>query len=300
MKNYPTVSITFPVYNGGKEPIECLNSIVNLNYPKNKIEIVIVDNNSSDGSDKIIKQKFPQVRLIKMKENVGFAKGVNIGIKHSSGAYIFIGNDDIVFEKNSLKNMIEYMEQHPEVGITGGKIFLKSKPNKIISPGFMMNTWTGKIYPAPLPEIAKEPNWVQGCAMLVPRKVFKKIGLLDEGFSLAYFEDFDYCLRAKKAGFSIRYLPDAIFWHGETTTGNKNIQRKYYYWYKNKIRFTLKNLSLFHMLSILSIQLLIITPYRFFVLRDGRFIPLIKGLSWNIYHISQTLSERNRLLYKVT
>jgi len=184
------------------------------------------------------------------------------------------------------------MEKHPECGITGGKIFLKSNPKKVISSGYMMNNWTGNILPASGANKNKEPDWVQGCAMLIPKNVIEKIGVLDEGFSIAYFEDFDLCLRAKKAGYKINYLPEAIFLHGESTTANKNLPIKYQNWYKSKIRFVLKNLPLLNIISILSLQILVFTPYRLLILRDKRFTPFIKGLAWNISHISQTISMR--------
>lgn len=295
MITYPKVSIIFPNYNGGKEPLECLSSVYKLSYPMDKIEVIVIDSNSTDGSDLMIKRKFPQVELIKMKENVGFARAINQGIKQSNGDYIFITNDDIVFEKNSLKNMIEYMEKNPIVGITGGKIFLKSNPKKIVSCGYMMNIWTGKVYPANQPNSIKEPNWVQGCAMLIPKIALKKMGLLDTGFS-HYFEDFDICLRAKKSGFSVHYLPNAIFWHGEATTGNKDKKNKYYQWYKNKIRFVIKNLPFLNTVSVLLIQLLIIAPYRAIILRDGRFFPFVKGFFWNIIHLPQTLEARRNMV----
>jgi len=302
MRSLPLISIVFPNHNGGKEPLECLRSIENLSYPKDKIEVIVIDNNSTDGSLEQLKVKSEKLKvegrrlkIIENKENVGFAKAINQGIKLSNGNYIFITNDDIVFEKNSLKNMIEYMENHPEVGIAGGKIFLKDNPKKIASSGYMMNLWTGKVYPAPKPNAIKEPDWVQGCAMLIPKIALKKLGLLDAGFS-HYFEDFDIALRAKRSGFSVHYLPNAIFWHGEATTGNKDKKNKYYQWYKNKFRFIVKNLPPLNILSILLIQFVIITPYRALVLKDGRFIPFLKGLFWNIIHLPQTLEARRNIV----
>jgi GT2 family glycosyltransferase len=302
MITYPKVSIIFPNYNGGKEPLECIESIKNLNYPKDKIEIIVIDNKSTDGSLQRIRNQESGIRnigqkliIIENEENVGFAKAINQGIKHSNGKYIFITNDDILFEKNSLKYMINYMEEQPKVGITGGKIFLKSNPKKIVSCGYMMNLWTGNVYPAPKPNTIKEPHWVQGCAMLIPKVALKKLGLLDAGFS-HYFEDFDICLRAKRSGFSVHYLPNAIFWHGEATTGNKDKKNKYYHWYKNKIRFVIKNLPLINVLSILLFQVLIVTPYRSLFLQDGRFIPFLKGFFWNIIHLPQTLEARRNIV----
>jgi hypothetical protein len=293
MKSYPKVSIIFPNHNGGKEPLECLSSIRDLDYPKSKIEVIVIDNNSSDGSDLNIKEKFPEVLLIKNSKNVFFAKAVNQGILKATGEYIFIGNDDLIFEKDSLKNLIGYSLKNPNVGVLGGKIFYKSHPKKICSAGYMMNKWTGNVYVALSPNKIKEPDWIQGCAMLIPKKVFKKTGLFDSNYT-HLFEDYDLCLRAKKAGYKIVYIPFAQFWHGESLTWDKNATDKYYNWYKSKFRFILKNLHLINVLSILLIQVFVISPYRAIILRDRRFIPFLKGVLWNLKNLQQTLSERGK------
>ena len=126
----PSVSIVFPVYNGGNQPLECIKSITKLNYPKNELETIVVDNNSSDGSGKRIRDKYKFVKIIINSTNVGFASAVNQAIKKSKGKYVFIANDDLVFEKNSLKHLILYMLSNPQIGITSGKIFLKSNYHK--------------------------------------------------------------------------------------------------------------------------------------------------------------------------
>lgn len=295
MKNYPFVSIIFPNYNGGEEPLECLRSIEKLNYPKNKIETIVVDNNSNDGSNKKAKRNFPSIKLINLAKNAGFAKSINIGISLAEGAFIFIGNDDITFDRNSLIRMVEYLIKNQDVGVVGGKIFLKSQPKKVCSSGYMMNKWTGNIYVAKNKNLPISPDWIQGCAMLVPRLVFTTIGFLDEDFFPIYFEDYDFCLRARKEGYKIIYLPDAIFWHAESKTMNRNMQNKYYQWYKNKIRFCIKNLPLLKLFTILFIQTFVITPYRLIVLHDGRFIPFLKGMYWNIKYLKQTMQIRKTI-----
>ena len=302
MRSLPLISIVFPNHNGGKEPLECLRSIENLSYPKDKIEVIVIDNNSTDGSLEQLKVKSEKLKvegrrlkIIENKENVGFAKAINQGIKCSNGEYIFITNDDIIFDKKSLKNLVEYANQHPKIGILGGKIFSKNNPTEVISCGYMMNKWTGNVYPSPSSDKVHEPDWIQGCAMLVLRKVIDKIGLLDEGFSLIYFEDFDFCLRAKKAGYSIAYIPSAHFWHGQSKTMNKDLAHKYYQWYKNKIRFILKNLPLFNIISILTLQFFFIAPYRMIVLRDKRLTPFLKGFYWNFKNILKTFVARTAL-----
>ena len=290
----PTISIIFPNANGGNEPLACLSSIARLNYPKTKLEVIVVDNHSADGSPLLIKRKYPHVKLILNSVNLGFAKAVNLGIAQAKGEYIFIGNDDLMFENNSLQILVRYLVNHPRVGLIGGKIFSKDQHAKLSTAGFMMNRWTGHIYSAPNPELVKSPDWLQGCALLTSRKALTQAGLLDPGFSLIYFEDYDLALRIKKSGLQIVYLPQAIFWHGVTKTMNKNLPEKYYQWYKNKFRFVLKNLPWVNVLSIFLIQFLLIVPLRLF-LGDGRFIPLLKGAWWNLQHLDETFMARKHL-----
>lgn len=277
---YPKVSIIFPNYNGGNEPLDCLSSIQKLNYPKDRLEAIVVDNGSTDGSDLQIRKRFPKVILLKNKYNLGFAKAINQGAEKSKGEYLFITNDDIVFDKNSLRFMVNYAMQNPNVGLLGGKIFLKEAPQKICSSGYMMNLWTGHIYISPYAHKNHEPDWVQGCAMLISKPIFKILGGLDEAFT-HYFEDQDLALRIRRLGFKVVYLPKALFWHGEGTTANKNIDKKTFEWYKNKFRFILKNLPVLNILSIFFVQFFLILPYRILCF-DKRSICMIHGLLWNL------------------
>ncbi len=293
MKKFPKVTIVFPNFNGGKEPLECLGSINKLNYPKDKIETIVVDNGSSDGSDIKIKKKFPKVQLIKNEKNVGFASAINQGIAKAKGTYIFVANDDLIFEKNSLKILAEYALARNNTGVLGGKIFYKNQPKKISSAGFSINKWTGNIKVSPNPHKIKEPDWVQGCAMLIPKRVFNLIGLFDESFT-HLFEDFDLCLRIRKAGLKVVYIPSAKFWHGDSLTANKNKALKYYHWYQGKFRFLLKNLPALNVLSIFLIQIFLVSPYRALILQDGRLKPFLKALYWNLKNLPKTIAVRRK------
>ncbi len=285
------VSIIFANYNGGQEPIDCLESIQSLKYPHSQLEVAVIDNGSSDGSPDQIAKKFPWVKLIKQKRNLGFAKAINLGIKQSSGEYLFIANDDLVFEEDSLTCMVDYLSSHSKVGVIGGKIFLKSKSKKIISSGFNINRWTGDIGRNLLTEREVEPDFVQGCAMLIPRLVLNKIGPLDDSF-VHLFEDVDFCFRTRRAGLKVVYLPTAHFWHGESLTADKNKAKKYFHWYQGKFRFILKHFSPINVASILFIQILLVMPYRTIFLGDGRFQPFIKGLIWNLVNLRKTMKAR--------
>lgn len=291
---YPRVSIIFPNYNGGDEPLKCLRSIHKLNYPKDKLEIIVVDNGSKDGSDLKIRQKFAGVKLIKNHQNLGFARAINQGVKIAKGHLIFITNDDIIFEKNSLKNSVDYLLDHPDVGIVGGKIYFKNLPEKISSCGYIMNKWTGHILPAPNPKIEKEPDWVQGCAILISKKLLNKIDNLDPNYFF-YFDDFDLCYRVRDAGFKVVYFPQAVFWHDEGKTSNKYKHIKYLYWYRGKIYFLIKHLPILNIASILLLQTLVVAPYRALVSHDKTFVPLLKALLFNIQNIKQPIIARKKL-----
>lgn len=290
LNSYPNVSIVFPNFNGGKEPLDCLKSIYHLNYPKGKIAVIVIDNNSTDGSDLVIKKLYPGVKLIKNKQNLGFAKAINQAVKISKGQLILITNDDVVFEKNSLKISAEYLSNHPEAGIVGGKIYYKNRPNKVCSSGFVMNKWTGNVHPAPHPNEKKEPDWVQGCAILISKKTLEEVGGLDPNYFLS-FDDYDLCLRVKRLGKKVVYLPNAIIYHGESKTVDRDKPLKYYHWYRSKFRFLIKNMPLINVVSIMSFQILLATPYRA-LKRDGRLIPFLKGFLWNLQNIAQTLKIR--------
>lgn len=292
MKNLPKVTITFPNYNGGQEPIECLKSIKKLNYPKDKLETIVVDNGSTDGSKELILKKFPNVLLIQNKKNLGFAKAVNQAIKSARGDYIFITNDDVVFGKKSLKNLVDYSFNNQQIGILGGLIYKKNPKNKISTAGNRMNLLTGNVFSCSNPKKIKEPGWIPGCGMLVKKSTLGKIGLLDDLFTYS-FEDYDFCLRAKDADFKVIYLPKAVFWHRVSTTANKNRKLTHYQWYQSKLRFAIKNLPILNVLSILIFQTAII-PFAAVIKRDHRIIPYIKALTWNLKNLSKTLKSRRK------
>lgn len=289
-QKYPKVTIIFPNYNGGQEPLDCLQSIKNLAYPKDKIETIVIDNNSTDGSFEAIKKEFKSTKLIKNTKNLGFAKAINQGILKSKTPFLFITNDDIVFEKNSLKNLITFARLDKKAGILSGKIYLKSDKKKLSADGYKINKWTGNITIYNQPQKIKEPEWVPGCAMLIKKVLVAKIGLFDTDFSHS-FEDVDYCLRARLANFKVVYVPTAKFWHGDGKTSNKNLKLKHYHWYQGKLRYTLKNLPLINALSIFMFQSAII-PFKTIYNRDYRLIPYLKAIIWNVKNLRKTLSYR--------
>jgi len=285
----PKVSIIFSNLNGGSQPLECLASIQKLTYPRAKIETIVIDNGSMDGSPEKIAKKFPDVKLIRLKKAIGLPASLNLGIRRSTGQLIFIANDDIVLEKNSISRMASYLKNHQDIGVLGGKVFYKDQPKKLTDSASSFNFYLGSI---------KKPNnqsgvlWLQSCAIMIPKTVFDKIGLFDEGFYPLYFDDFDFCLRAKKCNVKLAVLPQAIFWHGYgKTTEKSSSSQRYYWWYRNKIRFMLKNASPIQILSSLSCQIFV-SSIRSIIERQNLLLPLFRASLKNLREFPRTISAR--------
>ena len=291
VENLQKVSIVFSNFNGGKEPLECLASIKKLNYPKNKIQTIVIDNGSKDKSPEEISSKYPQVNLIKLKKDIGLPASLNMGIKKSVGKYIFIANDDIVLEKNSIKNMVNFLEKNTNVGVLGGKVFYKNEPKKLSDSACDFNFYLGENKKG----LAKgeQIKWLQSCSIMVPKIIFQKVGLFDSGFYPLYFDDFDFCLRVKNSGFKIVYLPNVTFWHGVGKTTRQFSNKKvYYWWYKNKIRFYLKNATIVQIITATFFQITAIC-IKSFKERQNVFSPFTKALIVNIQEMNKIRKIRD-------
>ncbi len=207
----------------------CLKSIKDnvgdLNY-----EIIVSDSQAGKSIRELIEEKFPQVKYLPFPKNVGYAKLVNKGIKFSKGEYILILNADILILKDTVKQMVEYMEENPEVGIIGPRLLTFSNQPQVscfrfptISAIVARRTFLKRLswgkkkirYFLMKDEdfsSAKPVDWVQGSAMLVRRKAIDKVGLMDERFFM-YLEDTDWCRRFWRNGYQVVYLPIAQMSH---------------------------------------------------------------------------------------
>lgn len=235
------LSIIIVNYNTRDLLQDCLKSIYTL-YPKPyTLEVIVVDNGSTDGSLQSINSlKWPNLRVIANKKNEGFAKAVNQGIRQSSGKNILFLNSDIVVKKDALVKLLAFVENHPQAGLVGGRLL---NPNG--SPQgscFFLPTlwrvvkefWFGNkgfsVVKKYVPE-GRGPSEVEavtGAVFLIPRKILAKVGLLDEHYFM-YFEDLDYCRRVGQSGFKIYYLPTAEFIHAHGSSG-KDMPEKTNQW----------------------------------------------------------------------
>lgn len=207
--------------------IDCYESIKNEGSKIN-CEIIVVDNGSADGSVEAFKKlekENKNFHLISNSGNLGYAKANNQGVKISRGKYLLLLNSDTLVKKNSLGNLVEFAQKHPDAGVVGSKLFnadgsLQSScfhfptiKNAILEYWFNKKGLLEKF--APRGNLPTEVDAVVGAVFLITPVARKKVGLLDERY-WAYFEDIDYCRQTWKQGLKVYYLPtsEIIHYHG--------------------------------------------------------------------------------------
>ena len=213
------------------------------------VEYIVVDNASADGSVEYISQNFPWVELIANPENLGFGRANNIGLKRASGRYLLVINPDTVVGEDALRELIDYMEENPGIGVIGPKIldregkFELSSRRGLPTPfaAFCKLSGLASLFPKSKlfakynltyldPDQPCEVDSLQGSFMLIRREVYEKTGGFDEDFFM-YGEDIDWCYRISKAGWKVFYQPSAEILHygGESTLRSNVNARKAFY-----------------------------------------------------------------------
>lgn len=230
--------------------IRCIKSVLSSSY--GNYLVVVVDNNSGDGIEKEI-SNMPKTSFTQSGENLGYAGGNNLGIKKAlqqNVDYIFVLNPDTEVEGKTIENLLKAAEENL-ADIAGPKIYFKEKNKKIIwyAGGIFdrdnvlgshkgVNEKDQRQY-----NQNEETDFVTGAAILIKSTVFDKIGLFDERYFL-YLEDLDFCLRAKKAGLKVMYLPEAIVWHSNAQSTGLGSKLQDYYITRNRMLLASKFLSL--------------------------------------------------------
>jgi GT2 family glycosyltransferase len=241
------VSIIVVSFNTRDLTLDCIKSIGKEGSFLKK-EIIVVDNNSSDGSVAALQRlrkslprrqagKYPKLQLIINKKNLGFAKANNQGIKKAKGRYILLLNSDTKVKKEALKKLVSFARKTSGVGVVAPRLI--NPDGSIQGSVFRFPTmhraikqyWMGKrkILDKYAP-FGNEPQEVEAAVMaafMIAPKALKKVGFLDERYFM-YFEDLDYCRRVHRAVLKVYYLPEAevVHYHGKSGKGTGDIQRK--------------------------------------------------------------------------
>ncbi len=230
----PHVGIIILNWRRPVETVACLESLQRMDYPS--LEVVVVDNASRNGSTERIRRRFPHVALIQNETNLGFAAGNNVGIDHllRGGAdYVMLLNDDTEVSPELVRTLVDAGESRAEVGILGPKICYFDRPDVIWSAGGTVDRYgeprhrcVDQVADA-APESVQEVDYVTGCCMLVKRSVIERVGRLDGRF-FAYFEEAEWCARARRAGYRVVYVPRALVWH-KIESSARTTSRLYFY-----------------------------------------------------------------------
>jgi GT2 family glycosyltransferase len=214
----------------------CLESLSNCTKERS-LEIIVVDNDSTDGSADVVATRFPEVKLIRNQENLGFPKGNNIGMRASQGKYIYLLNSDIKIIDGCIDTLANYMDEHPDVGMLGPKILNADLSHQSSCRRFP-TLWNNFCTAMGLSRAFRQSRFFSGehmlyftgdktldvdvlvgCFWVVRRKALDEFGLLDEGFFI-YAEDVDWCKRCWKTGWRVVFFPgaEAIHYRGVSTT----------------------------------------------------------------------------------
>jgi len=244
----PTIYAVIVNWNGKKLLQKCLSSFF-AKTENPKCKIVVIDNASTDGSTEMLQTDFPSVELIKNVENTGFSYGNNQGIRHAlanNAEYILLLNNDVeITDEKWLEKLIDILESDSKIGIVGCKLLY---PNgKIQHAGGIINL-SGAHNRG---ECEKDTGqydkieffyFVTGAVLMVKTDVIHKIGFLDEEFTPLYYEDVDWCVRARLFGYKVAYTPNPKLIHHCGSSANKlGQEKKMFYLRKSFIRFFLLN-----------------------------------------------------------
>ncbi len=242
------IAIVIVNFNGKDDTIECLKSLREIEHPSH--QIIVVDNGSTDDPVTAIEQNFSEVIVIPAKKNLGFAGGNNLGIARAleEGAKaVLLLNNDTIISPEILQAFEDAHHQTPQA-LLGAKIFQYHDPQRLDHLGGNWNHRTasfdliGKNKSDSVEyQQAMDMDYICGCALFIPSEVFSKIGFLEPQFFL-YWEDSDFCARAKRAGFSIKLCPGAIVWHKGSATTQRKSALATYFWWRNRLLWMQRNL----------------------------------------------------------
>jgi GT2 family glycosyltransferase len=237
-------------WNNPKDTVDCVASLNASTYPN--LSILLVDNGSTDDSVNLFKERFPELELIETGENLGYAGGNNVGIRHaiSQGAeYVFLVNNDVIVAPETVSRLVSATEGNESVGAAGALVFWRDEPEKLYAAYGVVNfseaivKLVGRNSSSPDRFSEQmEVDWVIGCAILLGRKTLEDVGELDERF-FAYHDEVDWCTRARKKGYRIVLVPGARVWHaGQSSTGGeKYASAKRYFVGRNSVLFARKH-----------------------------------------------------------
>ena len=299
----PPVSIILAPHNGMDYIRACLDSVLGQAY-KN-IEVIIVDNASTDGMLEYVEHQFPQVRRIRSEANLAYGGGNNLGASVAKGDLLLFLNHDTVVTEDFLIELVKVMESWPAIGIAQSKILMASRRDLVDSAGAYLtrtgmwfHPWRGE----PDCIVDREPIDILGAAgacVLVRREVFEALRGFDPDFVI-YFDDADFSWRAKLLGHRIVMVPRSVIYHwGGATTQRLPSAFTVYHSFKNRLCSLIKLLSVRDLLVTLPLHLALCIGgalVYFLRLKPANGQAVLRALLWNLANLPQTLTKRREFM----
>jgi len=251
MTTLPMVAFVILNWKQRELTLACLKSVVSINYPPDRVRIVVVDNASQDGSVEAVCDAYPGVIVIENSENLGYAGGNNVGIRWALKVgvdYIFILNNDVIVSKDVLRHLLPSFIEDPQVALTTPLIVDSVDSTRVWSLGASLVYNRGEVRRLYADQEVSSVSFLEpflvdvapGSAMMVKANIFSDIGLMDEAYFL-FYEEGDWCLAIGARGFSIYAVPRAVVWHKGSATIGKDSAAVDYYMVRNRLRFIRRN-----------------------------------------------------------
>lgn len=290
----PLVSIITVNYNQAYVTGQLLASLRHITY--SPVEVIVVDNASPKEDPGLLARDFPEVTLIRSRENLGFAGGNNLGIARARGQYLLFLNNDTEVEAGFLEPLVALFEKNPQAGIASPKILYYGTDNLIQYAGSRgINRWTGRsLTIGQLEQDRGQHNrsgltsLADGAAMMVPARVIRQAGPMPELYFL-YYEELDWCEAIKRAGYQAHYVAESSIYHKESVSVGKASVLKTYYLNRNRLLFIRRNCQGWPLLTSGLIFLLLALPKAAlgFGLQSQwqQVRALWQGLRWHLQHL---------------
>ena len=292
----PLVSIITVNYNTPQVTAAMLQSLSILNYTN--FEVIVVDNASNSGQSSIdLKKQYPFIHHISSPINIGYAGGNNIGLQFAKGEYVFLLNNDTEVTPDLLTIMVQYLKDNPDCGIACPKIKYFSSPQLIQYAGLTgLNSITSRSYNAGFLQQdigqfnqSKITDHPTGAAMMVPMKLIQQLGGMKEIFFL-YYEELDWAVYFKKAGFNIHYVGSAEVFHKESSSTGIHSAFKTFYLYRNRFLYIRRHYNGYKFLGASLYFILIASIFNIFkhALKNewAHSFSICRGLWWNLFNNS--------------
>jgi GT2 family glycosyltransferase len=240
----PLVYVVILTWNHLEDTLACLETVQRLTYPR--YHLLVVDNASTDGTPAVIAARFPEAEVIVNAANLGFAGGNNVGLRRAlevGADYVLLLNNDALVAPDMLDELLAAALADCRAGLLAPTIYYANPADRLFYAGARqqpltlaaVHTHRGES-DTTRPQTPQAVDYIFGCGMLIRRAVLEEVGLLDPGYFL-YYEDLDFCLRVRAAGYRLLYVPRARLWHGVASSTREQHPMQFYYRAKSRGRF---------------------------------------------------------------